>query len=196
MNLGFERSFARTDEAFTTLALVIPDNRNTDEHPIVIRTNSGIFRKCYQSCLRKPGSAASSIFNAIYQEIAKQGSANVDRREDKSPCTPTISELPLEWGPISPGFKAEMLEELEKRIQVFATHEWDVGLTDPASHEITLTDETPFRQRARRISPADLKDLQDHSQQLLGNGIKESRSPYASPIVLVRKKIWMCVDYR
>ena len=59
---------------------------------------------------------------------------------------------------------------------------------------------TPFRERSRRIAPADLDDLRRHLQGLLATGIiKESRSPYASPIVLARKKsgqLRMCIDYR
>ena len=67
-------------------------------------------------------------------------------------------------------------------------------------HHIRLSDNTPFRERSRRIAPADLDDLRRHLQGLLAAGIiKESRSPYASPIVLARKKngqLRMCIDYR
>ncbi|CAM4569864.1 unnamed protein product [Lepidochelys olivacea] len=46
-----------------------------------------------------------------------------------------------------------------------------------------------------------MEDVQHHLQaSLAANGIiTESRSPYASPIVVVHKKngkIWMCIDYR
>ncbi|KAJ8375577.1 hypothetical protein SKAU_G00061570 [Synaphobranchus kaupii] len=47
----------------------------------------------------------------------------------------------------------------------------------------------PFRERSRRLPPADLEDVRQHLQDLQRNGIiSESRSPYASPIVVVRKK--------
>ncbi|XP_073711543.1 uncharacterized protein [Misgurnus anguillicaudatus] len=76
--------------------------------------------------------------------------------------------------------------------------EWKERLR--VEHHIRLNDNTPFRERSRRIAPADLDDLRRHLQGLLAAGIiKESRSPYASPIVLARKKngqLRMCIDYR
>ncbi|KAL7831312.1 hypothetical protein SRHO_G00308150 [Serrasalmus rhombeus] len=72
---------------------------------------------------------------------------------------------------------------------------------DPGvEHRIRLRDDKPFRERSCRIAPADLDDLRRQVQGPLAAGIiKESRSPYASPIVLARKKsgqLRMCVDYR
>lgn len=63
-----------------------------------------------------------------------------------------------------------------------------------------MTDTKPFRERSRRLAPADIDDVRQHLQELLKAGvIKESRSQYASPIVIARKKtgrIRMCIDYR
>lgn len=78
--------------------------------------------------------------------------------------------------------------------------EWDVGEAKGVEHTICLSDSRPFRQRSRRLTPADIDDVRKHLQELTCAGIiKESRSPYASPIVIVRKKkssIRMCIDYR
>lgn len=75
-----------------------------------------------------------------------------------------------------------------------------MGLAKGVEHKIRLTDARPFHQRSRRLAPADIEDVRKHSQELLQAGIiTESRSPYASPIVVVRKKtgaIRMCIDYR
>lgn len=63
-----------------------------------------------------------------------------------------------------------------------------------------MTDRTPLRQRHRRILPSMFKEVRDHLQQLLTAGIiRESKSPFSSNIVLVRKKngdLRMCVVYR
>ena len=63
-----------------------------------------------------------------------------------------------------------------------------------------MDNDSAFREPCRRIPPADFQDARDHIQDLLRRGIiRESSSPYASPIVLVRKKngdIRLCVDYR
>lgn len=103
------------------------------------------------------------------------------------------SPVPKEW-------KERLRQKLAERSQVFSVNEWDVGLAKNVEHTIRLSDPSPFRQRSRRLAPADIKDVRKHLQELLCTGIiKESRSPYASPIVIVRKKngtIRMCIDYR
>lgn len=83
---------------------------------------------------------------------------------------------------------------------VFAASDQDLGCTSLVSHDIPLLDDVPIRQRYRRIPPSDYDDVRAHIRQLLDNQvIRESCSPYASPIVLVRKKdgsLRLCVDYR
>ena len=73
-------------------------------------------------------------------------------------------------------------------------------MTTEAYHEIRLNNDEPFRERSRRVAPRDLQDLRDHIQSLVDIGvITESRSRYASPIVIVRYKngqIRLCIDYR
>ena len=188
IQLQFEPSFAGMSRPCSTIALVVQDNKSTDIHPIVVGTNSGVFRSLYFFCKEGQEAVVDAVCSSIYRELGEKTG------------TPKIRDLPFEWGPVPPDVKDALMKELEQRKEVFAVHEWDVGLTTQAHHEINLTDDTPFRQRSRRVSPADLKDLQDHIQQLLDNGIiTESRSPYASPIVLVREKsgaLRMCVDYR
>lgn len=102
--------------------------------------------------------------------------------------------------PISEQWKNRLRQKLAQKSHVFSMHEWDVGLAKGVEHQIHLTDSRPFRQRSRRLPPADIEDVRKHLQELLQAGIiKESRSPYASPIVIVRKKsgaVRMCIDYR
>ncbi|KAL4004410.1 P2Y purinoceptor 4 [Sarotherodon galilaeus] len=87
---------------------------------------------------------------------------------------------------------------LQKYRSVFSTHEGDLGCTNLISHDIPLLDDAPVRQRYRRIPP-DYEAVRAHINQLLeAQVIGESSSPYASPIVLVRKKdgsLRLCVDY-
>ena len=96
--------------------------------------------------------------------------------------------------------RGKVLKLLLKYESVFATHEGDLGCTNLISHEIPLLDSAPVRQRYRRIPPADYDAVKAHIRQLLETQvIRESSSPYASPIVLVKKKdgsLRMCVDYR
>ncbi|XP_067293892.1 uncharacterized protein [Pseudorasbora parva] len=103
------------------------------------------------------------------------------------------SSIPEAW-------ERRLRQKLSTRGDVFSTNEWDVGLARGVEHPIRMTDIKPFRERSRRIAPADIEDVRRHIKELLAAGIiKESRSPYASPIVIARKKsgaIRMCIDYR
>ena len=59
---------------------------------------------------------------------------------------------------------------------------------------------TPVRQRHRPLPPSQYKAVRDHIHSLMEEGIvRESGSPWASPVVVVQKKdssIRLCVDYR
>lgn len=66
---------------------------------------------------------------------------------------------------------------------------------------IVLKHKQPFSYRSRRLSFVEKQKLQEILDELLERGIiRESCSPYCSPIVLVRKKntdkLRLCVDYR
>ncbi|XP_029350188.1 uncharacterized protein LOC115036194 [Echeneis naucrates] len=102
--------------------------------------------------------------------------------------------------PIPEAYKTRLATKLAERVNVFSLEEWDVGLAKGVTHSIRLRDPRPFRERSRRIAPGDIEDVRCHLQELLAAGIiQESRSPYASPIVIVRKKngkVRMCIDYR
>jgi hypothetical protein len=67
-------------------------------------------------------------------------------------------------------------------------------------HSIDLLDETPFKQRPRRIPPSMYQEVRNHLKQLLdADIIRKSKSPFSSNVVLVKKKnneLRMCVDYR
>ena len=67
-------------------------------------------------------------------------------------------------------------------------------------HTINLTDDVPIKVPHRRIPPNQIEEVKRHIQKLLNQGIiRKSSSPYASAVVIVRKKdgsIRLCVDYR
>lgn len=83
---------------------------------------------------------------------------------------------------------------------MFSAQDGDLGCTNLIAHKIPVLDEVPVRQRYRRIPPSEYDAVKAHINQLLdGQVIRESSSPNASPIVLVRKKdgsLCLCVDYR
>lgn len=101
---------------------------------------------------------------------------------------------------LSVGDQSKVKDLLRKYQSVFSTFEGDLGCTDLISHDIPLLDDVPVRQRYRRVPPSDYEAVRAHINQLLETQVtRESCSPYASPIVLVKKKdgsLRMCVDYR
>jgi transposase InsO family protein len=83
---------------------------------------------------------------------------------------------------------------------LFSTGDTDIGYSNAVRHKIELTDKTPFKQRHRRVPPAMYDEVKDHLQQLLASSvIRKSHSPWASNVVLARRKdgrLRMCIDFR
>ncbi|MCJ8749885.1 hypothetical protein PDJAM_G00192760 [Pangasius djambal] len=94
----------------------------------------------------------------------------------------------------------ELKEEQMKSQQRIQEKQKKVQELKQAVKTITVSNEVPVRQRYRRLPPSEYEVVKAHINQLLeAQIIRESCSPYASPIVLVKKKdgsLRMCVDYR
>ena len=95
----------------------------------------------------------------------------------------------------------ERLQQVIGRCQsTFSEDEDDLGFCDLVKHKIVTTDDKPIRVQHRRVPPHQWPEVRDYIRKSLDQGIiRESSSPYASPIVLVRKKdgkLRLCVDYR
>ncbi|KMQ98330.1 hypothetical protein RF55_1303 [Lasius niger] len=76
----------------------------------------------------------------------------------------------------------------------------DLGKTDAAALNIRCTSDVPVVYRPYRLAESEKRIVREIIQELLTNDIiRESSSPYASPILLVKKKngeYRMCVDFR
>jgi hypothetical protein len=83
---------------------------------------------------------------------------------------------------------------------VFATSEDDLGETDCVLHKINTGQAHPIKQAPRRIPIHQKEEVSKELKRMLDAGVvKPSKSPWASPIVIVRKSdgsIRFCVDYR
>ena len=106
----------------------------------------------------------------------------------------------LEDSPISEEWKRRITQQLNSMPEVFAVDDLSHGRTTAVKHRIRLQDEAPFRERPRPIHPSDREAVKQHLRELLDSGIiRESESPFASPIVVVKKKngaIRLCIDFR
>lgn len=88
---------------------------------------------------------------------------------------------------------------LHKYSNIFSKNDLDIGFSSPIKHRIDLRDERPFKQRYRKIPPSMYGEVRNHLQQMLDAGIiRRSHSPFASNIVLVRKKdnsLRICTEF-
>ena len=83
---------------------------------------------------------------------------------------------------------------------VFALDDRELGEVKGVEHVIDTGDSQPMRQLPRRVPFALRQEISRMVQEMLdGDIVQESASPWASPVVLVKKKdgtLRFCVDYR
>ena len=78
---------------------------------------------------------------------------------------------------------------LEEYQHLFALNLKELGRTSLVQHEIKLSDDTPFKERYRRIPPHQYEEIWKHLKEMLAVGaIQKSTSSWASPVALVHKK--------
>ena len=111
----------------------------------------------------------------------------------QTPCHPPLPER------LSPLQQQQLNELFREFSDVFSRGEDDLGNTPLLEHAIE-THGPPLRQPYRRQNPAVRREEMAQVQQMLSsNVIRPSNSPWASPVVMVRKKdgsLRFCVDFR
>ena len=109
------------------------------------------------------------------------------------PCHPPLPEC------LSPLQQQQLNELFREFSNVFSRGEDDLGNTPLLEHAIE-THGPPLRQPYRRQNTAVCREEMAQVQQMLSsNVIRPSNSPWASPVVMVRKKddsLRFCVDFR
>lgn len=132
----------------------------------------------------------------------KEGNCEVEKEVPARVAAEFRSKLGLhiEESQMNPG-QMEMLDKLLFKYKcVLAAEEQELGCATGVEHEIHLTSDVPIKLPYRHIPPKCMTEVKAHVKGLLEQGvIEESVSPYAAPVVLVRKKdnsLRLCVDYR
>ena len=101
---------------------------------------------------------------------------------------------------LDPAQRAIAEKMLCEESEVFSKTKDDIGYIPDFKLDINLVDEVPVGERYRNIPKHLYDEVKDHVNNLLANGwIRQSYSPYASPMVAVRKKcggLRLCIDYR
>ncbi len=127
----------------------------------------------------------------------KQGDARCEKLDR------VLEELKVMELDVSTDTRHRLVQMIDECLDAFAANDEDVGQTGLARHRINTGDSAPFRQRLRPVAVA-LRDwLRTEIERLLKTNIIEraepGECPYASPVVIVRKKDGshrLCVDYR
>ena len=126
---------------------------------------------------------------------------------DRTPLSPEQMKILFEQIKLEEGTEG-WTEEQKNRVKsvleeysfLFAMNSLDLGRTDLVKHHIELKDHTPIKDRYRRIPPHQYEEVRKHLKEMLDIGaIRRSNSPWASPVVLVRKKdgsLRFCIDLR
>ena len=101
---------------------------------------------------------------------------------------------------IAMGKHCKVAELLRDFSETFSKNEDDLGCTNLTSHVIDTGNARPVKQAPRRTPSAFEGRDREALEKMLSRGtIRESTSPWASPVVLVPKKdgsVRVCVDYR
>ena len=145
--------------------------------------------------------------NLIPPKLAPR-ETNTNNNNDSTPLEPTTERIEKLFSKLnlSGADQWEETDRLElKRIfakyhHIFALEDTELGRTDMVKHTIRLNDPIPFRERYRRIPPHQYDEVKNHLKEMLEIGaIRKSQSPWASAVVLVRKKdgaLRFCINLR
>ena len=100
----------------------------------------------------------------------------------------------------SDNLKCKTRELFKEYMHIFALESLDMGHNSLVKRKIKLSNYTPFKERYRRIPPNLFEEVKNHLKEMIQVGaIRCSNSPWASAVVLVRKKdgsLQFCIDLR
>ena len=114
---------------------------------------------------------------------------------DRLPFTINIGEAPL-----SREQQSRFIDLIYDYKEVFSLYDGDLGFCDALKHSIPTTTDKPVYLPHRQIPDQLQEEVRKCLESWLKQGfIRPSKSPYASQVVIVRKKsgeIRLCVDFR
>ncbi|KAL6485753.1 hypothetical protein MHYP_G00051450 [Metynnis hypsauchen] len=115
-------------------------------------------------------------------------------------CTDDLWDPPVDVSHLDPLQQKTVKEMLWRECHSFAKDENDIGCIQNLQLSITLKDQEPVARAYVSVPKPLYQEMKDYLHDLIAQGwVEKSNSPYASPIVCVRKKdgtLRLCIDYR
>ncbi|KAJ8010531.1 hypothetical protein DPEC_G00076050 [Dallia pectoralis] len=154
-----------------------------------------------------PRGTVIGTLQRIEKILVEPGKANEPRQTRIQAATTREDEVTTSlW---NPPVKLDHLEESQREIvqrmlyeesAAFSRDENDIGCIPGLQMPITLSDDIPVQRAYSSVPKPLFNEVKSYIQDLLAKGwIVKSKSPYAAPVVCVRKKdgkLRLCVDYR
>ena len=179
------------DKVLIARAVVIP----SDNHiPIRFANTSAMPVTLYRGMkVATAESVAESNINAVVELSSQECQNTVCNLEEITLQEPLPRDLTVAQ-------KEKFLALISHYADVLAISSDDLGRTNVLKHQIDTGRAQPICQQARRVPLPHREKVQELLKDMLQKGvISPSKSPWASPIVLVKKKdgtTRFCVDYR
>ena len=153
-------------------------------------------------CIQKNDKIAQAIFLPLVAieklvRVEKREELGISDRAEKGFGSSDRQSLSFEVGEITPRQQQQLEKLLEEYQDLF---DGNLGRCGIVKHEIDTGQERPIKQPAYQRPIAEKKRIQEEVEKMMNqNVIRESSSPWTSPVVLVKKKdgdTRFCVDYR
>ena len=153
--------------------------------------------QAYQGCNNAP-------WNNTKEEFGGTQNTKVEKVLEPPVLTPERESLLFrkielegtkDW---SEELKLKTKDLFREYVHIFALEILEMGHTSLAKHKTKLDNYTPFKERYRQIPPTLFDEVKKHLKEMIQVGaIRCSNSPWASAVVLVRKKdgsLHFCID--
>uniref|UniRef100_A0AAV2MR94 Gypsy retrotransposon integrase-like protein 1 n=1 Tax=Knipowitschia caucasica TaxID=637954 RepID=A0AAV2MR94_KNICA len=151
-----------------------------------------------------PAVVPAAVQAADHRSPTPAGACTASPRAIPPPSTETVNAVKEMWQRSSAGLdqcqKEQLRHLLDRYVDIFAARDEDCTQTGLVQHSIDTGSAPPIRLRPHRLALSKRQLAEDMIHKMLAAGIIEpSSSPWAAPVVLVRKRLggWrFCVDYR